>query len=246
MVRSGSTLTKKTIRVLLIEDNDADADLITHTMLQADLGTHVDVAATRRQFTELLAGHDYDLALADYSLPDWTGMDALRELRRLGIDIPLIIVTGALGDERAVECVKAGAADYVLKGIGLTRLPIAAKRAIEEKRARDESLRVQQLMEDAQQEGRERETRFRQFADNMDEVFFVLDGQNMKALYINPAYEMTWGRSCQSLYENPQSFVEPVPPVDRERLVEYMRRVRRGEHAGKLEFRLIQPNGNVR
>jgi two-component system cell cycle sensor histidine kinase/response regulator CckA len=246
VVRSAPNLTKRPLRVLLIEDNEADADLIVHTMLQANLNTHVDVAATRRQFTELLAGPEYDLVLADYSLPDWTGMEALRELRRLGIDIPFIIVTGALGDERAVECVKAGAADYVLKGSNLARLPIAANRAIEEKRARDELLRAHQLMEDVQQEGRERETRFRQFADNMDEVFFVLDGQNMRALYINPAYEKIWGRSCQSLYDDPESFVEPVPTDDRERFGDYMGRVQRGEHAGKLEFRVIQPNGNVR
>jgi two-component system cell cycle sensor histidine kinase/response regulator CckA len=245
-VRSAPNLSKTPLRLLLIEDNEADADLIVHTMLQANLSTQVDVAATRRQFAELLAGHEYDLVLADYSLPDWTGIDALRELRRLGIDIPLIIVTGALGDERAVECVKAGAADYVLKGSNLARLPIAADRAIEEKRARDGLLRAHQLMEGVQQEGRERETRFRQFADNMDEVFFVLDGQNMNALYINPAYEKIWGRSCQSLYDDPESFVEPVPTDDRERFGDYMARVQRGEHPGKLEFRVIQPDGNVR
>ena len=246
VVRSAPNLTKKPLRVLLIEDNEADADLIVHSMLQANLNTHVDVAATRRQFAELLAGHEYDLVLADYSLPGWTGMEALQELRRLGIDIPFIIVTGAVGDERAVECVKDGAADYVLKGSGLARLPIAAKRAMEEKRARDELIRANQLMEDVQQEGRERETRWRQFADNMDEVFFVLDGQSMKALYINPACEKVWGRSCQSLYDDPQSFVEPVAAVDRDRLGEYMGRVQRGEHAGKLEFRVIQPDGSVR
>jgi signal transduction histidine kinase len=145
-VRSASNLTKKPFRVLLIEDNETDADLIVHTMLQANLSTRVDLAATRKQFTELLAGHEYDLVLAAYRLPDWTGMDALRELRRLGIDIPFIIVTGALDDARAVECVKAGAADYVLKGNNLARLTIAANRAIEEKRARDELIRAHQLM----------------------------------------------------------------------------------------------------
>jgi two-component system, cell cycle sensor histidine kinase and response regulator CckA len=245
-VRSAPGLTKKPLRVLLLEDDEADADLIVHTMLGADLDTHVDVAATHRQFTGLLAGHEYDLVFADYSLPEWTGMDALKELRHLGLDIPLIIVTGALGDERAVECIRAGAADYVLKGSGLARLPIAAKRAIEEKRARDESLRAQQLMAHVQQEARDGEARYRSFAENMDEVFFVLDGRSMKTLYINPAYERICGRSRENLYHDPRSFLKPVPAADQARFRKYIGRIRRGEHAGKLEFRVVQPNGNVR
>ena len=234
------------LRVLLIEDNDADADLIVHTITRAYPGAHFDWAVSRKQFTELLAAHEYDIVLADYRLPDWTGMEALRELRHLGLDVPLILITGELGDERAVECVKAGAADYLLKTGNLARLPLAVKRAIEEKRARNESGRSQQLIEQAQQQAREQEERFLQLAENIDEVFFVMDARHRKTLYINPAYEKTWGRSCQSLYDNPQSFVEPVPTGDRERLMDYLDRISRGEHAGKLEYRIIQPNGNVR
>jgi PAS domain S-box-containing protein len=234
------------LRVLLLEDSEADADLIVQTITRAYPSAHFDWAVARKQFTELLAANDYDVVLADYRLPDWTGMEALRELRHLGLDIPLILITGELGDERAVECVKAGAADYLLKTGNLARLPIAVKRAIEEKRARNESRRSQQLIEQAQQQAREQEERFLQLAENIDEVFFVLGARQRETLYINPAYEKIWGRSCQSLYDNPRSFVEPVPAGDRERLMEYMDRVSRGEQAGKLEFRLIQPSGNVR
>jgi DNA-binding NtrC family response regulator len=66
----------------------------------------------------------------------------LKELRRLGFDTPLIVVTDTLGDERAVECVRFGAADYVLKG-NFTRLAVAAKHALEEKRTRDASVVAQ-------------------------------------------------------------------------------------------------------
>jgi two-component system, cell cycle sensor histidine kinase and response regulator CckA len=234
------------LRVLLIEDSEADADLIVHTIIRTYPSAHFDWAVSRKQFTELLAANEYDIVLADYRLPDWTGMEALRELRHLGRDIPLILITGELGDERAVECVKAGAADYLLKTGNLARLPLAVNRAIEEKRARNESRHSQQLIEQAQQQAREQEERFLQLAENIDEVFFVMDSHHRKTLYINPAYEKIWGRSCQSLYDNPRSFVEPVPAGDRERLTEYMDRISRGEQAGKLEFRLIQPSGNVR
>jgi PAS domain S-box-containing protein len=234
------------LQVLLIEDNEADADLIVHAITRAYPSAHFDWAVSRKQFTEHLAASQYDIVIADYRLPDWTGMEALRELRHLGLDVPLILVTGELGDERAVECVKGGAADYLLKTGNLARLPIAVTRAIEEKRVRTESRLAQQLIEQAQHQAREQEERFLQLAETIDEVFFVMDAQHRETLYINPAYEKTWGRSCQSLYDNPQSFVESVPPGDRERLVEYMERVSRGEQAGKLEYRIIQPDGNVR
>jgi DNA-binding NtrC family response regulator len=128
-------------------------------MQQADSRVRVDLVSARKRFTELLAAREYDIVLADYRLPGWTGMDALREMRRLGFDTPLILITGALGDERAVECVKAGAADYVLKDASLARLPLAVKRALEEKHARDESQRAQTLMEVAQRTALEREER---------------------------------------------------------------------------------------
>ena len=234
------------LRILLLEDDEPDSYLIVRAMQQAEPGAKVDVASTHRQFTELLAARDYDLVLADHRLPDWTGMDALRELRRLGFEMPLIIVTGALSDEHAVECVKGGAADYVLKKGTLARLPVAARRAVEEKRARDEARRTQELMERAQRERREHEERFLQLADNIDEVFFLFDAKHTQTLYINPAYERIWGRSCESLYRDPQSFAEPVPSADRARLLEYMGRIERGEQAGKVEYRVIQPNGDVR
>ena len=80
-----------------------------------------------------LRSHRPDVVLADYNLPQWQGMEALDVLRREGLDIPLILVSGALGDVTAVECIKRGATDYVLKD-GLARLPEAIRRALQEKR----------------------------------------------------------------------------------------------------------------
>jgi two-component system, cell cycle sensor histidine kinase and response regulator CckA len=232
------------LRMLLVEDNEADADLIAHTLKESNPCASVDVAATCKQFTELLAGQEYDIVLADYHLPDCTGMNALRKLRHLGFDIPLIIVTRTLGDELAVECLKSGASDYVLKE-NLARLPMAVTRALEEKRARDESVRAPKMMEQAQDVHRGDE-RFSQLADNIDEVFFVMGAEFKKTFYINPAYERIWGRSRQSLHEDPESFMEAVPSDDRVRFQAYIGRIQRGEEAGKLEFRVVHPDGKTR
>ena len=127
----------KPLRVLLVEHDDADAELVTEAVTRFDPQARVDVAANRKQFTELLARHEYGIVLADYRLPGWTGMDAFRELRRLGFGIPFIVVTGNLGDERAVDCVKEGANDYILKD-QLPRLPMAISRALDDRRVRQE------------------------------------------------------------------------------------------------------------
>ena len=240
------TATPGSLHVLLIEDDEADAELITHAITQADPEARVDRVTTRKQFVKVLAEHQFDVVLADYDLRNWTGMEALQELRRLGFDTPLIVVSGTLGDERAVECVKAGAADYVLKGTSLARLPIAARRAIEEQRHRADSRRAQDEIEKAHVDMREREERFSRLADNIDELFFVMDARHRKTLYINPAYERIWGRTCQSLYDDPQSFLDAVPVDDRVRLMDYMGHIELGEQPGKMEYRVVQPNGSVR
>ena len=93
---------------------------------------------------------------------------------------------------------------------------------------------------------REREELFRQLADNIEEVFYVADAQFQQTLYINAAYEKIWGRTCRSLYENPASFVEPLPPEDRAAMLASIERIQRGEDPGPLEFRVVQPDGRTR
>ena len=80
----------------------------------------------------------YDVILADYKLPNWNGMESVEILRREKLDIPVMVVTGSLGELTAVECIKRGAADYVLKD-QLARLPESVRRAIRERRLREEN-----------------------------------------------------------------------------------------------------------
>jgi len=121
------------LRVLHVEDNEADAELVAHALRHGGFSASVVVVQTEAEFERELWAHRPDIVLADYNLPQWTGMEALDVLRREGLDIPLILVSGALGDVTAVECIKRGATDYVLKS-GLARLPEAIRRALQEKR----------------------------------------------------------------------------------------------------------------
>jgi signal transduction histidine kinase len=130
VVRSASP--KLNLRVLLIEDNHLDAELVLRAMRLDGFDVSARVVQDEAGFVEALRTHCPEVVLADYNLPTWRGMEALDVLRRKGLDIPMIMVSGALGDVTAVECIKQGATDYVLKD-GLARLPEVVRRALREK-----------------------------------------------------------------------------------------------------------------
>jgi len=123
------------LRALLVEDNALDAALVVRALHKGDFDVTADVVQDEAAFTKALRAQCPEVVLADYNLPNWKGMEALDVLRREGLDIPMILVSGALGDVTAVECIKQGATDYVLKD-GLARLPEVVRRALREKRER--------------------------------------------------------------------------------------------------------------
>ena len=126
------------LRVLLAEDVPADAELCTSALEKAGFSVLADICSTPADMERLIDSGDYDVILADYNLLDWSGMAAVEIVQRLGKNTPVIVVTGALGDERAVDCIHQGAADYVLKD-RLGRLPMAVRRALDERTLRDQS-----------------------------------------------------------------------------------------------------------
>ncbi|MDJ0706291.1 MAG: EAL domain-containing protein [Leptolyngbyaceae cyanobacterium MO_188.B28] len=88
------------------------------------------------------------------------------------------------------------------------------------------------------------EERFRQLAENIQEVFWMADLEFTQLLYVSPAYETIWGRTCASLYEQPKSFVDAIHPADRDHALAVMQQQRR--QGWELEYRIIQPDGTLR
>ena len=116
------------LRVLLVEDNADDALLCKRLLRTAYPGIRCDVVETPEEFAQQIRSTFYDVILSDYSLVSWTGVDAFNLMRTTGRDIPFILVTGALDDARAIECVKSGITDYILKDHP-ERLPFAITHA---------------------------------------------------------------------------------------------------------------------
>lgn len=124
------------LRVLVLEDRPVDAELILHELKRSGynyVSKRVDTQADYIQAIEEIP----DIILADFSLPQFTAMQALRLLQERGLDIPFVVVTGTTSEEAAVDTMKHGAADYLLKD-RLGRLTQAVERALQQKRLRDE------------------------------------------------------------------------------------------------------------
>lgn len=126
---------KAKLQALLVEDNRLDAELIIRAMRVGGFHADARVVQDETGFMQAIRARLPDVVLADYSLPNWKGTEALHVLQREGLDVPVILVSGALGDVTAVECIKQGITDYVLKD-SLARLPEAIRRALQEKHER--------------------------------------------------------------------------------------------------------------
>ncbi len=132
------------LHFLLVEDNPLDAELIQRELRRAGFGCTFAVVQTPQDFTRELQEQCPDIVLADYSLPQWSGMEALDILKRETPQVPLILVSGMLGEETAVDCIKKGATDYVLKR-ALARLPVAIRRALQERLEREHRQLAEEL-----------------------------------------------------------------------------------------------------
>jgi PAS domain S-box-containing protein len=117
--------------VLLLEDVATDAELIQHELRQEGINFEAQHVTSRDGFRLALDAGPPDIILADYSLPAFDGLDALEMAKERHPDVPVVFVSGAIGEERAIETLKQGATDYVLKD-KLSRLAPAVKRALRE------------------------------------------------------------------------------------------------------------------
>jgi two-component sensor histidine kinase len=130
------------VRVLLLEDSTIDADLIMEYLRQSTAPLQVDRVVNGAEYLAAIERGGYGLILSDYSLPSFDGLKAFEIARERTPETPFIFVSGVLGEEIAIDCLKKGATDYVLKP-RLGRLPAAVDRALKEAREREQRRKVE-------------------------------------------------------------------------------------------------------
>ena len=127
----------KPLRVLMIEDSEDDALLVVRELKRADYDPIIKRVETPAAMNKALTDHAWDIVLCDYEMPKFNASDALALIQKSGLDLPLIIVSGTVGEDLTVAAMKNGAQDYVLKN-DLTRLVPAVEREIREVKVRRE------------------------------------------------------------------------------------------------------------
>ena len=133
------------LRVLHLEDDGKDAEIIQGVLETGGIVCEVTRVETRDDFIASLEGRGFDLILADFSLPSFDGLSALQLALERCPDVPFIFVSGTLGEEVAIEAVKIGAMDYVLKE-RLSRIVSSVHRALREARDRAERKQAEQQL----------------------------------------------------------------------------------------------------
>lgn len=172
-----------TLRVLVLEDSARDAELIIRELRNFGYEPQWTRVDTEEDFRAHIDS-DLDLVLADYTLPQFDALSALKVLQDQGLSIPFIIVTGSITEETAVSILKQGADDFLLKD-RLTRLGPAVNSALQQRRLRDERRRAQQLLI-------EREERYRRLITRMSALVIELD-PNDTTLFVNEAVSTVTG-----------------------------------------------------
>lgn len=222
------------IRVLIVEDSVDDAELEIWQLRRAGYEPTWQRVETAQEFLDAL-DEPYDLILADYRLPAFTGLDALGLLRAQGRTIPFILISGALGEEYAVECIKQGASDYLLKG-RLARLGPAVERALQESAV----LRAKAEVEEAL---RQSEAHYRAIVDIPVNLIcrWLPDG---RLTYTNDAYAAMFGRRPADLVGC--NWADLVAQSDRREVEETYVDIRENPQVATVEHAVIDGEGRRR
>lgn len=135
------------IRVLIVDDSSDDAELVAEELRSGGYQPTFERVDTAKRMSEALDRGGWDAIIADYKMPGFSCLAALKLMQERNIDVPFIVVSGAIGEETAVEAMRAGAHDYVLKQ-NLTRLPAAVTRELREAQIRHERRQAIEALRD--------------------------------------------------------------------------------------------------
>jgi PAS domain S-box-containing protein/diguanylate cyclase (GGDEF)-like protein len=219
------------LNVLLVDDNPDDAELCRRTLNKHASNVQLDAVSTLQEFAERLQSSTYELVLSDYNLGIGTASDALSLLRKKDREIPFILVTGTIGEEKAVECIREGMADFILKD-RLERLPVAITRALDEKKLREENRHAEHTL-------RESEAKFRALADAIPAAIFIEERGQL--VYVNRAAEEISGYSSDELMA--LSFGHLVHPDSKDAVMEHQAKRGTSEQSPYRIEIMIQPRG---
>jgi PAS domain S-box-containing protein len=221
------------LRVLIVEDSEADAKLVAHEIGRAGHAVEFERVDDAPAMRAALTRSRWDLVISDWSMPHFSALAALAILKEAGLDIPLIIVSGSIGEESVVEALRSGAHDFMLKG-KLARLVPAVERGVRQaqgRKARREAERALHAID----------ARYRRIVEATTQGAWILDAQ-AKTTFVSPRMALMLGSEPSELLGRPLS--ELVAPESRSVIERQLAERRRGK-AAQYEARFLRKDGSA-
>jgi PAS domain S-box-containing protein len=223
------------LNVLIVEDSQDDTLLLVRELRRSGYNLNYVRVDTADGMEAALNQQLWDVVIADYSLPAFSGLDALKFVQRRKLDLPFIIVSGTIGEDIAVAAMKAGAHDYIIKG-NLTRLVPAVERELREAKERYKRHSAEQAFQES-------EDRFRTLCASAPLAIFQADYQG-QITYINPLwYEISGFREEESLG---YGWTQAIHPQERTQVVQNWQQTVSQQSTWVCEYRLLTPQSDVR
>ena len=223
----------KPIRVLIVEDVDDDALLLVAELKRGGYELafeRVDTAATMRNALQQKA---WDVILCDFTMPYFNGAAALQLAKESGTDVPFIFVSGTIGEDVAIEAMKSGAQDYIMK-TNLARLAPAVERELHEVRVRRESRQAEAAM-------RESEHKYRHLFEALGDAVFVIVEESGRIIDTNARAENLLGRTRTEILGSNQA--QLFAPQNGRPGFDVLRAAANGEHPGGCELEVFRHDG---
>ncbi|MBN1474509.1 MAG: PAS domain S-box protein, partial [Syntrophaceae bacterium] len=236
MVKNTSETEKtKSLRVLIVEDVEDNALLVIREITKNGYNPEYSRVETAAEMKKALAERQWDIVLCDYKLPKFSGIKAIELLKETDKNIPVIVISGTIGEETAVECMKAGASDYFMKG-KLSRLVPTIERELNEA----ENKKKQRLAENAL---RESEEKYREMIDFLPLAIFEIDAGG--GLISFNKFSMDLFGYSQEEYNKNMKALQFFAPEEENKLRENIKKVISGTSIPGQEFLFLRKDGST-
>ncbi|MDZ7689578.1 MAG: PAS domain-containing protein [Balneolaceae bacterium] len=225
---------EKVYQIVLIEDDDSDADLIQIELNKLNIDVELDVISEKKQLVERLENAPPHLIISDYNLPSFNAIEALKVVREKDPHLPFILVSGYIGEEKAVDAMLEGATDYAMKN-NLDRLGPAVLREITNYEKQQRKNRQLSLTQE----------RYQSLIQSVDGIVWEADADTFEFHYISPQVEELLGYTPEEWLSEPGFWKNRIHPEDRRQAVTFCKRKTVQGENHRFEYRMFAADDEI-